>query len=141
MDSQDRRAVSKLTRILRKITKIIQLIPFVFLAVYSLGAFTESRLSEELLCLRDSMISVSPAITAGFLFFSRLLELCKWHKIACIIPLGTPAADYIDCYVYQFTQNEVVMLNILFGILSTVFLILAKNHFFNGRKRTDTANA
>jgi len=143
MENPDRRAaVLKLTRILRQVTRIIQWIPFVYLAVYALGTFSETQMSEELLCFRDSIGAVSPAVTIGFLFFSRLLELCRWHKIACLIPMGTPAADYVDCYVIQFTQNEVICLNIIFGIISLVFLILAHHHFFgHGRERTVAANA
>ena len=99
-------------------------------------------MSEELLCLRDSMLAVSPAVNVGFLFFSRLLELCRWHKIACILPLGSQATGYIDCYLFQFTENEIVALNITAGVISLGFLLLANHHFFgHGRKRTHTADA
>jgi hypothetical protein len=143
MDSQDQRAaVRKLTTILRKITRYVQWIPFVYLAVYSLMAFSETQMTEELLCFRDSVLAVSPAVNVGFLFFNRLLELCRWHRIACIIPLGSNVTGYIDCYLFQFTQSEIVFLNLLFGVISFVFLLLANSHFFgNGRKRTHTANA
>ena len=143
MDSQDQRAaVRKLTKILRKVTRIIQWIPFVYLGVYAIASFSEARLTDELLCLRDSIGAVTPAVNVGFLVFSRLLQLCRWHRIACILPLSTPAVDYVDNYVIQFTQNEVVALNISLGIISLLFLILANRHFFgNGRKRTHQANA
>ena len=137
-----RAAVRKLTTILRKVTRYIQWIPFVYLAVYSLSAFSESQLSEELLCFRDTILTVSPAVNVGFLVFSKLLELCRWHRIACIIPLSTPAAGYIDSYWFQFTQNEVIALNLTLGVISLGFLLLANHHFFgHGRKRTHKANA
>lgn len=143
MDNPDQRAaVHKLTKLLRKITRIIQFIPFVYLAAFSVAAFSEGQVSEELLCLRDSICGVAPAVNVGFLFFSRLLELCRWHRIACLIPLSTPVADYIDNYIFQFTQSEVADLNISLGVISVCYLILANHHFFgNGRKRTHTANA
>ena len=143
MASQDQRtAVRKLTAILRKITRYVQWVPFVYLAVYALSAFSETQISEEFLCFRDSIAAVSPAVNVGFLFFSRLLELCRWHKIACIIPLSTPVTDYIDNYLFQFTQSEVIALNLTLGIISLGFLLLANHHFFgHGRKRTHKANA
>ena len=143
MDSQDQRAaVRKITTILRKVTRYIQWIPFVYLGVYSILAFSEAQMSEELLCFRDSVIAVSPTVNVGFLFFSRLLQLCRWHKIACIIPLGSQAVGYADCYLITFTQEEIIALNILLGVVSAVFLMLANHHFFgNGRKRTHQANA
>ncbi|MBQ3950049.1 MAG: hypothetical protein II661_06200 [Bacteroidales bacterium] len=138
MDSPDRRAaVHKLTTILRKTTRYIQWIPFLFLALFSVGSLTEASASENFLCFRDSVISASPLVSAGLLIFSRLLELCRWHKIACVLPLSTPTADYIDNYLFQFTQNEVVAINVTLGILSFVFLVLANHHFF-GRKKVKT---
>ena len=131
MDSQDpRAAIRKITSLLRKVTRIIQLIPFVYLAVYSLSAFSETQMSEELLCLRDSILAVSPVVNTGFLLFSRLLELCRWHKIACFLSFGTPAADYVDCYLFQFTQTEVVVINMSLAVVSVIFLLAANYHFF-----------
>lgn len=143
MESQDQRAVvHKLTMILRKVTRLTQWIPFVYLGVYVVVSFSEPRLTEELLCLRDSVGAVMPLANVGFLTLSHLLELCRWHRIACILPLSTPAADYVDNYVIQFTQNEVVFLNLSIGIISLLFLVLANHHFFgNGCKRINTANA
>ena len=136
MASPDQRAaVRKLTTILRKITRYVQWVPFVYLAVYALSAFSETQISEEFLCFRDSVAAVSPAVNVGFLFFSRLLELCRWHKIACIIPLSTTITDYVDNYLFQFTQNEVVALNMTLGIVSLGFLLLANHHFFGAKRR------
>lgn len=131
MDSQDQRAaVLKLTAILRKVTRVIQFLPFIYLVLFSLSSFLEAFVSDECLFLRDSVLAVSPLVNVGFLFFSRVLELCKWHKTSCIIPLSSHTADYVDNYLFQFTQNEVIMLNVVFGLISTLFLILAYKHFF-----------
>ena len=136
MDSQDQRAaVKKITSILRRVTRYIQWIPIVYLGMYCLMAFSETRMTEELLCFRDSIFAVSPTVNVGFLFFSRLLELCRWHKIACIIPLSSTIVDYTDNYLFQFTQNEIVALNLISGVIALVFLLLANHHFFGNRKK------
>lgn len=138
MDSLDRRAaVRKLTTILRKITRYIQWIPFVYLAVYSLMAVSETQMTEELLCFRDSVMAVSPAVNVGFLFFNRLLELCRWHRIACLLPLSSTMEGYIDCYIFQFTQEEIIAMNLASGIIAAVFLFLAYRHFFGGTKTVE----
>lgn len=131
MDSLDQRAAThRLIAILRKTTRYVQWIPIVYLAVYSISAFSEQNMTEEFLCLRDSVAAVSPAVNVLFLCFSHLLNLCRWHKVACLIPLQSTVVDYIDNYLFQFTQDEMVMLNLLAGITSVVFIILANHHFF-----------
>lgn len=136
MDSHDQRAaVRKLVTILRKVTRYIQWIPFVYLAAYSLMAFSESQMTEELLCFRDSVMAVSPAVNVGFLFFNRLLELCRWQRIACLLPLGSTMEGYIDCYLFQFSQEEIVAMNYISGIVAALFLFLAYRHFFGRNKR------
>ena len=143
MESQDQRAaVRKLTGILRKITRVIQWIPFVYLAVYSLTLLCEHFIPETLLCIQDSVLVTTPTTTVGFLFMSRLLELCRWHKIACLLPMSSQVTNYIDSFMFQFTSVEIVILNLVIGLISLTFLIQAYHHFFgHGRKRNHPANA
>lgn len=92
--------------------------------------------SEETLCLADSLLTLSPVTTGGMLIASRLFKLCRWHKIACLLPTTSQIEGYIDCYLFTFTQEEVLAINITLGLVTLVFLILAIRHFlFNERKR------
>jgi hypothetical protein len=120
--------------ILRRVTRLVQLAPFVYLALYSLYLFAGVFVSEESVCLADGAMFGSPLVTILFLTLSRLLKLCKWHKVACLIPSASQMEGVVDCYFFTFTQNEIILINVMLGILSFLFLIFANKRFFsNGR--------
>lgn len=113
----------------------MQLAPFAYLVFYAAYLLTCAFASEELLCLADSIMTVSPVTTFGMLVASRLLKLCPWHKVACLLPTSSQVEGYIDCYVFTFTQEEIIFINAALGILALVFLIAAIRHFTDGRKK------
>ena len=135
MDSPDRQrdAVSRVIEILRKVTRIVQIAPFVYLAFYSAYLIIGCFSSDALVSLADGVIFSSPFTTTGMLFLSRLLKLCRWHKAACLIPSASHIEGIIDSYLFTFTQNEIILINTALGILSLAFIIRAHRHFFNGR--------
>lgn len=142
MASQDlRSAVSSIVSRLKKITRIVQLVPFVYLLFYCVYLLSESFLSERALCMIDEILYISPLTTIGFLFASRILGLCIWHKAACVIHISSKIETYIDCNIFQFTEYEIIVINTCIGILTLLFIVKAYRYFFNGRKRIDTADA
>lgn len=136
MEAPDQRsAVNAVVRILRKATRILQLAPFAYLVFFALYMLCCSFVSEEAVGLADSLLSVSPATTAGLLVGSRLFKLCRWHKIACLFPVTGQVETYIDSYIITFTQNEIILINVAIGILALAFFIMAVRHFWYGSKR------
>ena len=136
MDNRDRSqdAASRVIGILRRVTRLVQLAPFFYLALYSLYLFAGVFAPEEMVCVADGAMFGSPFVTILFLTLSRLLKLCKWHKVACLIPSASQMEGVVDCYFFTFTQNEIILINVILGILSFLFLMFANKRFFsNGR--------
>ena len=133
MDSQDqsRASVSRLVAILRKTTQVVRYAPFVYLLVYTFLTLTEWFIPEGVLCLFDSFLYASPVITAGMLFFSRLLSMCKWHRLACLLPTSSQATNFVDSYFFTFTQEELVLINTLIGVVCIAMLILIHKRVFS----------
>ncbi len=120
----------------------MQLAPFVYLAFYSAYLIIGSFVSDELVSVADGFMVASPVTTTGMLVLSRVLKLCRWHRAACLIPSASQVEGIIDSYFFTFTQTEIVILNAIIGIISSVFLIIANKHFFhNGRKANPFRNA
>ena len=137
MDSRDRQrdAVSRIIGILRRVTRLIQLAPFAYLAFYSAYLILGCFLPEDIVCLADGVMFSSPLATTAMLVMSRVLKLCRWHKAACLIPSASQIEGVVDSYLFTFTQTEIVIINILLGVISLAFLIFANKHFFHdGRK-------
>lgn len=142
MESQDQKdALNKLVNILRKATRLVQLIPFVYLFFYAFYMITSVFASDVFVTFLDTVLSVRPPVIIGMLVASRLFDLCLWHRIACLIPGTSQIENYIDNYVITFTQNEVIAINLIIGLLSVVFLMKAHRHFFYGRERTHKSHA
>ena len=139
MDSPDQRsAVSSVIRILRRLTRLVQLAPFAYLLLYSVYLLFSWFLPGSLLGLLDSVVFVSPAASGGMLVLSRILKLCKWHRTAILIPFSSQVEAYVDSFVFTFTENEIVFLNMTTGVTAILFLYLAHNHFFNDGRKEDT---
>ena len=144
MDSQDRQrdAVSRVFGILRKVTRLVQLAPFVYLAFYSAYLIIGCFVPDDMVCLADGVMFSSPLATAAMLVLSRVLNLCRWHKAACLIPSASQIEGVVDSYLFSFTRVEIIIINILLGVVSLVFLIVANKHFFHdGRKANPFRNA
>jgi len=112
-------------------TRIVQMIPFAYLVLYAIYLVMNITASDMVVGWLDSFLTVTPVATASLLFASRLLKLCRWHKIACIIPTSSDIGTFVDSNIFQFTQTEMVVLHIV-AIAATVgFLLLANRHFFS----------
>lgn len=134
MDSQDQRnAVSGLIRLLRKLTRCIQILPFAYLILYAAVLLTEA-FSQNQVYEAICTICFLPVFGIAFLLIiGRMLRLCAWYKAACLMPASSRITDFIDNYILQFTQSEVIIINTALGIICLVFVILAVRHFSHGR--------
>lgn len=143
MDSQDPRAgaVNNLVRILRKITRIVQIAPFAYLVLLASYLLLESILPEWVVGISDNLVDTPLYTTVGLLGVGRLLKLCKWFKAACILPVSAKVEGYVDSFLYTFTQVEVIWINVILSIIFILFIVSANRHFFHGRKADTHRNS
>ena len=135
MENQDRKAVSRIVYILRRTTRVVQLLPFAYLVVYALLLFTERYIPDSVYSVINELLNVPTAVILLFIFLSHLLKLCAWHKVACLIPLISRAINAFDGFVMALTEQEVVIINTTIGIGTTLFIIVAiKKLLGNGFK-------
>lgn len=135
MDSRDQRgAVSAVVGILRRLTRIVQIAPFVYLLLYAAYLFLSLVVPDSMLDILDTFIYVSPATSGGLLVLSRLLKLCRWHKTAVLIPLTTQVEGFVDGYLFTLTGCEIALINALTGLLALAYTFLTFQHFLHGFK-------
>lgn len=135
MENRDPRAgaVSSLVKILRKITRIVQLAPFAYLLLLGVCLLCESILPDWAWGLSTNLLNAPVYTIVGMLCVGRWLKLCSWFRTACLLPFTTKVEGYVDSFVYTFTQNEVVIVNTILGITFLVFIYVSFRHFFHGR--------
>lgn len=135
MDSPDPRSgISFIVGVLRKITRIVQLAPFVYLLVLALYLITESFLPDWILRAADATLNAPLYAVAGMLGTGRILKLCGWFRTACVLPVATKVESYIDAYAITFTQDEIILINTALGVAFLIYIYLANRHFFHARQ-------
>ena len=134
MDSPDPRgAVSRLVAVLRKVTRIVQLLPFVYLLLLSVYLLTEYFLPDWALGIADNVLNAPVVAIIGLLGVGKLLKLCAWFRTACLMPILPKIESWVDSFVITFTQEEILCINISIGIIALVFLVAAIRHFAYAR--------
>ena len=134
MDSPDQRgAVSRLVAILRKVTRIVQLLPFAYLLLLSAYLLLSPVLPEWLLLIADNALNLPVSAIIGLLGMGKLLKLCAWFRTACLMPMLTKAESWIDSFIITFTQGEIILINTALGILFLFYIYLSYRHFFHGK--------
>lgn len=126
-------AVSHLVAILRKITRVVQLLPYAYLLLFASYLLCESVLPDAIVRLADNVLNTPIIAIIVMLCAGRLLRLCNWFKTACVLPITTKVESYIDAFVFTFTQEEIIFINTAVGLLVVTFLILAIRHFYYGK--------
>lgn len=135
MDGDQRRLnLEELIRKLRNITTVVQLLPFIygFLFIFALVAYLV--LPDWVSTVCDHFFYVSLTVILYNLILSRTLRLCRWHKLACVIPLFPEMVSLADLTLIDLSSHAAIV-NILTIIFMTLLLLIAAyNVFFNGRK-------
>ena len=131
MESQDQSIgiIKHLVDKLRYVTLAVQIMPFVYTGIYIIAMILYLFISENARYILDTLLYVSPITVLGFLFLSRILELCKWHKTACLLPILPQILVFIDQYVIELTQIE-SYISIATPMVMCVLLLYAAYNVF-----------
>ena len=141
MTDRDRLNLVELIEKLRSVTLAVQVIPFAYTAIYILVLSAYPFVGEAAMCTLDTIFYISPTTCAAFLVLSKMLRLCKWHRMACILPITPQVAILLDRSVIRFS-NAAVFAHISITVLMAILLLVAAYNVFlkpksqhNGRKR------
>ena len=130
MDNKDGRdRILALIEKLRKITLVVQVAPFIYTGLYILIIVTYLFASESVLSVLDTLFYVSPVVIVVFLVESKVLNLCKWHKLACSLPLLPQIEVAFDRYVYECSLSEAQVLVSLVALMAVLLLVAAYKVF------------
>lgn len=131
MDNQDEsdERIKRLILTLRDITLAVQIAPFVISLLYILGITAQLFFSGDTSWLFSIILYTPPPIILIMLIFSRMLHLCKWHRLACALPLVPFCFTMIDAYLIELSDIAVWILNGL-AIAMIIMLLMAAYNVF-----------
>ena len=121
--------IKRLILTLRDITLAVQIAPFVISLLYILGITAQLFFSGDTSWLFSIILYTPPPIILIMLIFSRMLHLCKWHRLACALPLVPFCFTMIDAYLIELSDIAVWILNGL-AIAMIIMLLMAAYNVF-----------
>ncbi len=116
---------------LRSAVLTVQIIPFAYSALYIVSLIIYDKFGENTQEVIDSLFYVSPIVIASFLVLSRALHLCRWHKMACSIPLIPQIVSFVDYYIISFEEVYVHVFNGTIIAMLVLLLIAAYKVFLS----------
>ena len=122
-----------LVKKLRSVTLAVQIMPFIYSALYIIALSLYWTDNSFLVTVLDTLFYVSPVTAAEFCILSKALRLCKWHKAACILPVTPQVAVLMDKSVLHLSAHAVGACLITSVIMVSVLLISAYKVFIYGR--------
>lgn len=130
MASQDSRleGVKRIVDILRSATLTVQILPFVLSSLFIFDFWAYTKLSDTALSIIDSALYVSPLVVIAMLVLSKVLRLCRWHRIACLIPTAPDIMNIVD-FFFPLSKVEAYAFNITIVTMVVLLLIAAYNVF------------
>ena len=113
--------------ILKRVTVAVKLYPFFYTILYILCmvVYLFGPHSWSIFC--DQMFFVSSFIVVCTLWLSKILKLCKWHKLECFLPVIPSIISSVDRYIAELSKVGSYINTCLIIVL---FLLTLVNAYF-----------
>lgn len=123
--------VNSILIVLRQVTKIVKLAPFVVAVFYLFTILGYMYMPDWIITILDSALYFSPASVVLLLILSRQLHLCNWHRAECLLPVLCMIPSLIDWLVYPLSEvatyvNAILMSVVLLASLVNAYFVFVK---------------
>lgn len=93
-----------IVRILRKVTKIVKIYPFVYAILYALCMIGYLVCDDFVSIMLDQLFYTSPIVVSCNIMLSYSLKLCKWHRLQCLLPMTPLITLLVDVTIYPISK-------------------------------------
>lgn len=100
----DNKDILALVRILRKVTKIVKIYPFVYAVLYALCMIGYLICDDIVSVILDQLFYTSPIVVSCNILLSYSLKLCKWHRLQCLLPMTPLITLAVDVTIYPISK-------------------------------------
>ena len=117
-------------RILRDVTIVIKIFPFVLSLLYITFYVIQLAFRDEWTYQVEEFLYTSPITVILLLVMSYILRLCKWHRIQCMLLLMPQFFSHIDMHVYEHGVRSAVIADIAILCILTLSVLNSYMMFF-----------
>lgn len=114
-----------IVRILRKVTKIVKIYPFVYAVLYALCMIGYLICDDIVSVILDQLFYTSPIVVSCNILLSYSLKLCKWHRLQCLLPMFPLIPLFVDYLIFPVSKLAFTINALTIILLFTLSLINA----------------
>ena len=114
-----------IVRILRKVTKIVKIYPFVYAVLYALCMIGYLICNDIVSVILDQLFYTSPIVVSCNILLSYSLKLCKWHRLQCLLPMFPLIPLFVDYLIFPVSKLAFTINALTIILLFTLSLINA----------------
>ena len=114
-----------IVRILRKVTKIVKIYPFVYAILYALCMIGYLVCDDFVSIMLDQLFYTSPIVVSCNILLSYSLKLCKWHRLQCLLPMIPLITLLVDVTIFPISKIASTINALTVILLFTLSLINA----------------
>ena len=128
--------VLKAIRILRDVTVIVKIFPFLSSLLYIIFFLAQLLFQNDVVYEMESLFYISAFVVVLLIVLSYRLRLCKWHRIQCLLLLMPQVFSYIDMYVYEYGVHSAIIADIALTFILAVSVLNAYKMFRRSYSQT-----
>ena len=128
--------VLKAIRILRDVTVIVKIFPFLSSLLYIIFFLAQLLFQNDVVYEMESLFYISVFVVVLLIVLSYRLRLCKWHRIQCLLLLMPQVFSYIDMYVYEYGVHSAIIADIALTFILAVSVLNAYKMFRRSSSQT-----
>lgn len=127
-----------IVRILRRVTKIVKIYPFIYAILYALCMIGYLLCDDIVSTMLDQFFYTSPIVVSCNILLSYSLKLCKWHKLQCLLPMFPLIPLFVDYLVFPVSRLAFIINALVIILLFTLSLVNA--YFVFIKPKNDETN-
>ena len=126
----DNKDILALVRILRKVTTIVKIYPFVYAVLYALCMIGYLVCDDAVSVMLDQLFYTSPIVVSCNILLSYSLKLCKWHRLQCLLPMIPLITLLVDMTIYPISKIAstinalTIMLLFILSLINAYFVFI-----------------
>ena len=128
--------VLKAIRILRDVTVIVKIFPFLSSLLYIIFFLAQLLFQNDVVYEMESLFYISAFVVVLLIVLSYRLRLCKWYRIQCLLLLMPQVFSYIDMYVYEYGVHSAIIADIALTFILAVSILNAYKMFRRSSSQT-----
>lgn len=122
---ENRKKILAIVKILQRVIVMVKVYPFIYALLYIFCMVAYLFGSETISTILDLLFYTSPVAVVFELILSKILKLCKWHRMECVLPMIPLIHLFVDSFLFPLATISAILNVITIIIICCLSLVNA----------------